>query len=123
MNAPAWDAVRGRGLKRGVINAQPKSDRRNWDKRERSLKLVALKDLVGSWRMVKYEELPVDGSPTALPLGDRPKGYIIYQCRRLYGGNFSRQRTKGRKRIRSPMPAHIALMRNSRSFINKQTSP
>ena len=32
--------------------------------------MVALKDLVGSWRLVKYEELPVDGSPIALPLGD-----------------------------------------------------
>ena len=43
--------------------------------------MVALKDnLVGSWRLVKYEELPVDGSPTTLPLGDRPKGYIIYSA-------------------------------------------
>ena len=42
--------------------------------------MVALKNLVGSWRLVKYEELPVDGSPTALPLGDRPKGYIIYSA-------------------------------------------
>ena len=41
--------------------------------------MAALKDnLVGSWRLVKYEELPVDGSPTTYPLGDRPKGYIIY---------------------------------------------
>lgn len=41
--------------------------------------MVTLKDnLVGSWRLVKYEELPVDGSPAMLPLGDRPKGYIIY---------------------------------------------
>jgi hypothetical protein len=43
--------------------------------------MVALKDnLVGSWRLVKYEELPLDGSPTTLPLGDRPKGYIIYSA-------------------------------------------
>lgn len=43
--------------------------------------MVALKDnLVGSWRLVKYEELPVDGSPPTLPLGDRPKGYIIYSA-------------------------------------------
>jgi hypothetical protein len=41
--------------------------------------MAALKDnLVGSWRLVKYEELPVGGSPTTYPLGDRPKGYIIY---------------------------------------------
>jgi Lipocalin-like domain len=41
--------------------------------------MVGLKDnLVGSWRLVKYEELPVDGSPTTHPLGDRPKGCIIY---------------------------------------------
>ena len=43
--------------------------------------MVALKDkLVGSWRLVKYEELPVDGSPATHPLGDRPKGYIIYSA-------------------------------------------
>lgn len=43
--------------------------------------MVALKDrLVGSWRLVKYEELPVDGSPATLPLGDNPKGYIIYSA-------------------------------------------
>jgi hypothetical protein len=39
----------------------------------------SLKDnLVGVWRLLKYEEFPVDGSPMTLPLGDRPKGYIIY---------------------------------------------
>jgi hypothetical protein len=43
--------------------------------------MVALKDnLVGSWRLIKYEELPVDGSPATFPLGDRPKGYIIYSA-------------------------------------------
>jgi hypothetical protein len=40
---------------------------------------MSIKDsLIGSWRLVKYEELPVDGSPRTLPLGDRPKGYITY---------------------------------------------
>jgi hypothetical protein len=48
---------------------------------KRISKMLALKDrLIGSWRLVKYEELPVDGSPTTLPLGDRPKGYIIYSA-------------------------------------------
>ena len=43
--------------------------------------MIVLKDkLVGSSRLVKYEELPVDGSPAKLPLGDRPKGYIIYSA-------------------------------------------
>jgi predicted SnoaL-like aldol condensation-catalyzing enzyme len=43
--------------------------------------MVALKDnLVGAWRLIKYEELPVDGSPTTHPLGERPKGYIIYSA-------------------------------------------
>ena len=43
--------------------------------------MVALKEnLVGSWRLVKYEELPVDGSSIALPLGKKPKGYIIYSA-------------------------------------------
>ena len=85
--------------------------------------MLALKDnLVGSWRLVKYEELPVDGSPTTLPLGDRPNGYIIYMQTALWR-RFSRQRTKSRKRSRLPMPAHIPSMRNSRSFINKLTSP
>jgi Lipocalin-like domain len=41
--------------------------------------MVTLKDnLIGSWRLIKYEELPVDGSPATLPLGNAPKGYIIY---------------------------------------------
>jgi len=35
-------------------------------------------DLVGSWRLIKYEELPIDGSPATLPLGHAPQGYIIY---------------------------------------------
>jgi hypothetical protein len=35
--------------------------------------MIALKDkLVSAWRLVKYEELPVDGSPATLPLGDDP---------------------------------------------------
>ena len=43
--------------------------------------MLALKDnLVGSWRLVKYEESPVDGLPTTLPLGDEPQGYIIYSA-------------------------------------------
>jgi hypothetical protein len=43
--------------------------------------MVTLKDnLVGSWRLVAYEELPVHGSPTTRPLGDRPKGYTIYSA-------------------------------------------
>jgi hypothetical protein len=36
--------------------------------------------LVSAWRLVKYEEPPVDGSPATLPLGDRPHGYIIYSA-------------------------------------------
>lgn len=47
----------------------------------RIARMHALKDnLVGSWRLVKYEELPVDSSPTTLPLGDEPDGYIIYSA-------------------------------------------
>jgi Lipocalin-like domain len=43
--------------------------------------MIALKDkLVSAWRLVKYEELPVDGSPATVPLGDRPHGYIIYSA-------------------------------------------
>ena len=43
--------------------------------------MIALKDkLVGAWRLVKYEELPVDGSPATFPLGARPNGYIIYSA-------------------------------------------
>jgi hypothetical protein len=43
--------------------------------------MVTLKDnLVGAWRLVTYEESPVDGSPTTRPLGDSPKGYIIYSA-------------------------------------------
>lgn len=43
--------------------------------------MPALKnDLVGSWRLIKYEESSTDGSPSTLPLGDKPKGYIIYSA-------------------------------------------
>lgn len=36
--------------------------------------------LIGAWRLLTYEELSVDGSPPTHPLGDRPKGYIIYSA-------------------------------------------
>ena len=40
---------------------------------------MSLKDkILGSWRLQQYEELPVDGTPATHPLGERPKGYIIY---------------------------------------------
>ena len=43
--------------------------------------MIAIKNsVVGSWQLIKYEELPVDGSPATHPLGDRPKGYIIYSA-------------------------------------------
>ena len=43
--------------------------------------MIAIKNsVVGSWQLIKYEELPVDGSPATHPLRDRPKGYIIYSA-------------------------------------------
>ncbi len=40
-----------------------------------------LKDnLVGAWQLVSYEEMPVDGSPATQPLGDKPRGYILYSA-------------------------------------------
>ena len=41
--------------------------------------MTTLKEkMTGAWRLLKYEELPVDGSPPTHPLGEHPKGYIIY---------------------------------------------
>ena len=34
--------------------------------------------LVGAWRLVSYQEFPVDGSDPFEPLGDQPQGIILY---------------------------------------------
>lgn len=34
--------------------------------------------LIGAWKLVSYVEEPVDGSAPFHPLGERPKGIIIY---------------------------------------------
>jgi len=34
--------------------------------------------LIGAWSLVSYEERPVDGSPPFFPLGEEPKGIIMY---------------------------------------------
>lgn len=34
--------------------------------------------LIGAWSLVSYEERPVDGSPSFFPLGEAPKGIILY---------------------------------------------
>jgi hypothetical protein len=34
--------------------------------------------LIGAWKLVSYVEEPVDGSPGFHPLGEQPKGIIMY---------------------------------------------
>jgi hypothetical protein len=34
--------------------------------------------LIGAWKLVSYEEKPVDGSAPSHPLGERPLGIIMY---------------------------------------------
>src|SRR5438874_9011883 len=34
--------------------------------------------LIGAWKLVSYEEKPVDGSPTVHPLGEDASGIIMY---------------------------------------------
>lgn len=34
--------------------------------------------LIGAWKLVSYVEEPVDGSPSFRPLGEHPKGIIMY---------------------------------------------
>ncbi|HET7314695.1 lipocalin-like domain-containing protein [Salinisphaera sp.] len=34
--------------------------------------------MIGAWKLASYVEKPVDGSPTTYPLGENPKGLILY---------------------------------------------
>lgn len=34
--------------------------------------------LIGAWKLVSYQEIPVDGSDPFEPLGHQPRGLIIY---------------------------------------------
>jgi hypothetical protein len=34
--------------------------------------------LIGAWKLVSYVEKPVDGSAPFLPMGEKPKGIIVY---------------------------------------------
>jgi hypothetical protein len=34
--------------------------------------------LIGAWKLVSYEERPIDGSPSVYPMSDDPKGIIMY---------------------------------------------
>jgi hypothetical protein len=34
--------------------------------------------LIGAWKLVSYEERPVDGSPSIYPMSDNPQGLILY---------------------------------------------
>jgi Lipocalin-like domain len=33
---------------------------------------------IGAWKLVSYEEHPVDGSPTFYPMSEKPQGIIMY---------------------------------------------
>src|SRR6266513_1161338 len=34
--------------------------------------------LIGAWKLVSYEERPVDGSPSLYPMTEKPLGIIMY---------------------------------------------
>jgi hypothetical protein len=34
--------------------------------------------LIGAWRLVSYREKPVDGNPERFPMGEEPKGFLLY---------------------------------------------
>jgi hypothetical protein len=34
--------------------------------------------LIGAWKLVSYEERPVDGSPPFYPMSEKPMGIIMY---------------------------------------------
>ncbi len=34
--------------------------------------------LIGAWQLASYTEKPVDGSPAVYPLGENPRGLILY---------------------------------------------
>lgn len=34
--------------------------------------------LIGAWKLVSYEERPVDGSPSFYPMTEKPQGIIMY---------------------------------------------
>ena len=34
--------------------------------------------LIGAWKLVSYEERPVDGSPSFYPMSEKPMGIIMY---------------------------------------------
>ena len=34
--------------------------------------------LIGAWRLVSYVEKPVDGNPERFPMGEEPKGLLLY---------------------------------------------
>jgi hypothetical protein len=34
--------------------------------------------LIGAWKLVSYEERPVDGSPSFYPMSEHPQGIILY---------------------------------------------
>ena len=40
--------------------------------------------LIGAWKLISYQELPVDGSPSFYPMGEKAVGIIMYTLRWLY---------------------------------------
>ncbi len=50
--------------------------------------------LIGAWSLVSYEERPVDGSPSFFPLGEEPKGIILYTPDGFMSAQLARPRRK-----------------------------
>ena len=39
--------------------------------------------LIGAWKLVSYEERPLDGSEPFYPMGEEPQGIIMYYAGRV----------------------------------------
>jgi Lipocalin-like domain len=51
----------------------------SWQVTGERLMVEGLRDqLIGAWKLVSYQERPVDGSEPFEPLGHEPKGIIMY---------------------------------------------
>jgi len=56
----------------------PKTQREPSIEQESIMPRALREQLIGAWKLVSYEERPVDGSPPFYPMGEKPMGIILY---------------------------------------------
>ncbi|WP_030183928.1 lipocalin-like domain-containing protein [Streptomyces sp. NRRL S-813] len=52
--------------------------------------------LIGAWKLVSYQEIPVDGSEPFEPLGHEPQGLIMYTPGGYMSGSWGSEQTTAR---------------------------